>query len=127
VPASFLAFDCYDFAVRLNPTKRDKQSGKIIPVGVSHTPIEKKMALRDWFCHKSGAWGIQADAERLQIQYSLQAFDKRERTVTQSVAVFNGIVRVIDRALFIKSFEDGIGRGKSFGFGLLELIPLQEK
>ncbi|MPN58153.1 hypothetical protein SDC9_205854 [bioreactor metagenome] len=39
---------------------------------------------------------------------------------------FTGVLEVVDRKSFIKSFCEGIGRGKAFGFGLLQLLPLYE-
>jgi CRISPR system Cascade subunit CasE len=119
IPRSFLAGDYYGFEVRLNPTKREKNGGKI-------TSIIKRENLLEWFCSKSESWGFVTNRESLQIQNTgVQTFDKQSGPVTQNAATFIGKLKVCDRPLFIKSFEDGIGRGKSFGFGLLQIVPLQ--
>jgi CRISPR system Cascade subunit CasE len=119
IPESFLGLDYYGFEVRLNPTKRDKKDAKIIP-------IMGKDNLIEWFCAKSETWGFITERESLQIQSTgVQTFDKQNGQVTQNTVIFAGKLRVSDRALFIKSFEQGIGRGKSFGFGLLQIVPLQ--
>jgi CRISPR system Cascade subunit CasE len=82
--------------------------------------------LIEWFCLKSEAWGFITDRESLQIQSTgVQTFDKQNGQVTQNTVTFVGKLKVSDRSLFIKSFEQGIGRGKSFGFGLLQIVPLQ--
>jgi CRISPR system Cascade subunit CasE len=121
IPGSFLNWDCYGFETRLNPVKREKGGGKIVP-------IRGRENLLEWFCVKSESWGFTTDRESLQIQGSgVQSFEKQNGEVTQNVAVFIGTLKVKDRPLFVKSFEEGIGRGKSFGFGLLELIPLREQ
>jgi CRISPR system Cascade subunit CasE len=119
IPESFLEQDYYGFEVRLNPTKRDKKSTKIVP-------IKGKDNLIEWFCLKSETWGFKTECESLQIQSTgVQTFDKQNSQVTQNAVTFVGKLKVNDRVLFIKSFEQGIGRGKSFGFGLLQIVPLQ--
>jgi CRISPR system Cascade subunit CasE len=116
---SFLAFDAYCFEVRLNPVKRDKNSRKLIPV-------KKRETLLEWFCSKSEQWGFETDHESLQIQSTgVQSFDKQDKQVTQNAATFIGKLKVRNQSLFIKSFEQGMGRGKSFGFGLLQLVPIR--
>jgi len=130
IPESFFNWDTYGFEVRLNPTKREKSGGKIVPVQGTEKQDSymKKEKLLKWFCAKSESWGFGTDHDSLQIQSTdVQAFEKDNRQITQNSATFIGKLRVKDRSLFIKSFEEGIGRGKSFGFGLLELVPLQEQ
>jgi CRISPR system Cascade subunit CasE len=129
IPASFLNWDRYGFEVRLNPTKRDKASGKIVPAqGTERQDGEtKRKKLREWFCAKSERWGFLTDPETLHIQSNdVQRFDKQNNgQVTQNAATFIGKLQVTDRSRFIESFEEGMGRGKGFGFGLLELVPLK--
>ncbi|MDR2178066.1 MAG: type I-E CRISPR-associated protein Cas6/Cse3/CasE [Treponema sp.] len=121
IPKSFLEGNCYGFEIRLNPVKREKGGGKIVPV-------RGRENLLEWFRAKSESWGFAVDRESQQIQSSgIQSFEKQDRQVTQNAATFTGILKVKDRPLFIKSFEEGIGRGKSFGFGLLEIVPLREQ
>jgi CRISPR system Cascade subunit CasE len=120
IPESFLNQDHYGFEVRLNPTKREKNNGKIVP-------IKERESLFEWFCSKSEDWGFVTERESLQIRSTgVQTFEKQNGQVTQNAANFIGKLRVSNRTLFIKSFEQGIGRGKSFGFGLLQIIPLQD-
>jgi CRISPR system Cascade subunit CasE len=130
IPESFFNWDTYGFEIRLNPTKREKNSGKIVPVQGTEKQESyiKKEKLLEWFCVKSENWGFNTDKNSLQIQSTdVQAFEKGNSQVTQNSATFIGKLQVKNRSLFIKSFEEGIGRGKSFGFGLLELVPLREQ
>jgi CRISPR system Cascade subunit CasE len=121
IPESFLSRDIYGFEIRLNPVKREKTGGKIFP-------IRGRENLLEWFCSKSESWGFTTCRESLQIQSSgIQSFEKQDGMVTQNMAAFIGKLKVSDRPRFIRSFEEGIGRGKSFGFGLLELLPLREQ
>jgi CRISPR system Cascade subunit CasE len=121
IPPSFLQFTRYGFEVRLNAVKKEKVSGKIVA-------IRGRDNLREWFCNKSPAWGFETEKESLQIQYTgVQEFTgKNENAITHNEAVFMGKITVTNRDAFIKSFECGIGRAKSFGFGLLQIIPLQD-
>jgi CRISPR system Cascade subunit CasE len=120
IPESFLTWNRYGFEIRLNPVKREKGGGKLIP-------IRGRENLVEWFCLKSENWGFITGRESLQIQSSgVQIFEKQNGQVTQNTATFIGKLEVCDRPRFIKSFEEGIGRGKGFGFGLLEILPLRE-
>jgi CRISPR system Cascade subunit CasE len=121
IPGSFLSWDHYGFELRLNPVKREKGGGKLVP-------IRGRENLLEWLCAKSESWGFTTNRERLQIQSSgVQSFGKQNDQVIQNTATFIGTLQVTDRPLFIKSFEEGIGRGKGFGFGLLEITPLREQ
>jgi CRISPR system Cascade subunit CasE len=121
IPASFLNRDMYGFEIRLNPVKREKAGGKLLP-------IRGRENLLLWFCSKSENWGFITDRESLQIQNAgIQSFEKQDGTVIQNAATFIGKLKVSDRSRFIQSFEKGIGRGKGFGFGLLEILPLGEQ
>jgi CRISPR system Cascade subunit CasE len=120
IPESFLTQSRYGFEIRLNPVKREREGGKLIP-------IHGRENLVEWFCSKSETWGFITDRESLQIQSSrVQNFKKQNGQVTQNTATFIGKLEVCDRLRFIRSFEEGIGRGKSFRFGLLEILPLRE-
>lgn len=122
IPESFLEYDCYGFEVLLNPTTRNGQSRKLIPV-------RGKDDLRDWFIKK--AVGFEVNPETLEVRHTgVRQFEKtKEGKVfahTHGSAAFIGKLKVIDRALFKKNFEQGIGRAKGFGFGLLQIVPIQK-
>jgi CRISPR system Cascade subunit CasE len=118
IPDSFLKEDRYGFEIRLNAVKRSKQNGKIVA-------IFDRESLFEWFCSKSESWGFITERDSLQIQSTgVQTFNKQENQITQNAVIFIGKLRVNDRSLFVKSFEEGIGRGKGFGFGLLQIVPL---
>ena len=44
--------------------------------------------------------------------------------MTLAQAHVSGQLQVIDRDRFQESFAQGIGRGRSFGCGLLQIVPL---
>ena len=102
----------------INPTKRDNKSRKIIA-------LRDREEIASWFVDKAPAsWGFTVHSSTLQVK-SLQVkqFVKENHSVTHGGAEISGELEVVDRPQFIKSFQQGIGRGRAFGFGLLQLAP----
>lgn len=122
IPDSFLEHDHYGFEVTLNPTKRDKNTGKTVA-------ICGRDNLRQWFIAKAPFLGFAICEESLEIRRTgVQTFDLGNgKTVTHNSASFIGKLNVTDRAKFHQSFCKGIGRAKGFGFGFLQIIPLQTR
>lgn len=119
IPQAFLEQNYYGFTVQMNPVKREKTSGKIVP-------IRGRDELIDWFTQKSASFGFEVLADSLSVgDTDVIQFEKDNKKVVLGKAVFTGRLKVTDRKLFCKSFEEGIGKGKAFGFGLLQIIPLQ--
>ena len=121
VSDSFLEFDNYAFEILLNPVKRNGKTQNTIPV------IGKENLIK-WFIEKSPQWGFETDEQSLTLEkIFVQEFKKgnQNSNYTFSSVLFKGKLKVVDRNLFIKSFKEGIGKGKAFGFGLLQIIPIQ--
>ncbi len=118
VPDTFLSFDYYGFEVILNPTKRDIRTGKIVP-------IKGKENLIQWFISKAPGYGFEVIQNSLQVNnVGVITYKKYKGICTHNTATFIGKLKVIDREIFIKSFKQGIGRAKGFGFGLLQIVPI---
>ncbi len=122
VPESFLRWDNYGFEVKVNPTQRNGPSKKT-------TPIRGTENLYKWFIQKASAWGFEVEPESLQAsKIGVVSFDRgKSITQTHGTATFIGKLKVIERNIFISSFKHGIGRAKGFGFGLLQLMPIQKQ
>ncbi len=120
IPDNFLDYDHYGFEVTLNPTKREKQTGKTVA-------ILGRENLHQWFLGKAPSLGFEITPENLEIRHAgVQTFDLGNgKIVTHNSASFVGKLQVTDRAKFQNSFRKGIGRAKGFGFGLFQIIPLQ--
>ena len=115
---SFLQNNFYGFELTLNPTKREKITGKTIP-------IRGKDNLLSWFTNKAPTHGFEIVGESLRVQsVGVQRFEKEGSVCTHGTATFIGKLKVTNREIFIKSFKQGIGRAKAFGFGLLQIVPL---
>lgn len=119
VHADFLAHERYAFEVTLNPSKRDQRTGKVVP-------IRGREGIEQWFKERAPkSWGFSVNAENLQTeQLSVQTFEKAGSAITHGSATLKGEFTVIDKDRFTKSFTQGIGRGRAFGFGLLQIVPL---
>lgn len=115
----FLQHSRYAFEVTINPGKRDKQTGKIIPV-------RGREAITGWFIERAEkSWGFSVNPDNLQIEkMAVQSFKKGIQTITHGSATLKGELHVNDRDRFIQSFRQGIGRGRAFGFGLLQIVPI---
>lgn len=117
---SFLDHDRYRFKVIVNPTRRDNASRKLLPV-------KGREAIADWFCERAlQSWGFRVSREHLQVdRVDIQRFkDKQQHPVTLAQAHVQGQLEVTDRAQFHSSFARGIGRARTFGCGLLQIVPL---
>lgn len=117
--SDFLAHERYAFEITLNPGKRDKQTGKIVP-------IRGRESIEQWFRERAPKyWGFSVNPENLQTEkISVQVFEKMGQTITHGSATLKGELTVLDGDRFILSFIQGIGRGRAFGFGLLQIVPL---
>ncbi|MDM8545408.1 type I-E CRISPR-associated protein Cas6/Cse3/CasE [Candidatus Venteria ishoeyi] len=115
----FLSHPDYRFEVIINPAQRNNASRKIVP-------IKGREAIAAWFIKKApDSWGFQVNSDNLEISNNhVKRFDKQGHMVTQGYATIKGQLRVTDREQFIKSFQQGIGRGRAFGAGLLQIVPI---
>lgn len=122
ISADFLQHDAYRFKVVVNPTRRDNVSRKLVPV-------KGRDAIAQWFMERAQAsWGFSLESSQLQVDSTdvLTFKDKSQRQITLAQAQVQGVLQVIDRQQFIQSFSQGIGRGRAFGCGLLQIVPFVE-
>lgn len=119
IPETLLTHGRYRFEVMLNPTRRDSKTGKTIGV-------HGYEAIVQWFIDKAPtSWGFAANSDSLRVEdMHVKKFNKSQGQVTMASATLIGELEVIDLDKFISSFRNGIGRGRAFGFGLLQIIPL---
>jgi|SRR5690625_987720 len=119
VPITFLDHEQYRFKVIVNPTRRNNASRKIVPV-------RGREAVAGWFAERAEAsWGFAISPAHLQVDRIevLRFRDKARRPVTLAQAHVQGLLRVTDPERFRQSFMHGIGRGRAFGCGLLQIVP----
>lgn len=117
---SFLSYPRYRFKVQVNPVRKEKQTGKRVAV-IGRNDIAQ------WFLHRaSTSWGFDVDPQTLQIDSIVvqQCNDKEGRKITLGKAHIQGMLTVSDPQQFRNSFKNGIGKGRAFGCGLLQIVPV---
>jgi CRISPR system Cascade subunit CasE len=122
LPQGFLSHSYYRFTITLSPTRRDSKSRKLLP-------IKGREAIASWFIERAAArWGFVVDPLRLQVEaINVRQFqDKSQRQVTLQQATLSGHLTVKDPESFYASFSKGLGRARSFGCGLLQIVPVIE-
>lgn len=118
LPATFLDFPEYRFEIIVNPVRKNRSSGK-------REPVRGRSAVESWFLEKAPSWGFLPRPETVQVaDITVDIFPKDGKNVTLSKARITGTLAVTDRERFTFNFTRGIGHGKAFGCGLLQLAPL---
>jgi len=120
IPGRFLEYNHYRFKVVVNPTRRDSASRRLMPV-------KGRDAIAQWFAERAQAsWGFSVPSEHLQVEgIEVEQFnDKEQRKVTISKAQIQGLLNVNNSERFRQSFTQGIGRSRTYGCGLLQIVPL---
>ena len=118
ISENFFRFSDYRFEIDLNPVKKEKESGK-------RRAVTGQLDLLNWFIAHSEKWGFQADARSLEVSIKpVRQFSKDGTVCTFNHAFFRGRLHVTDQEKFRESFFAGLGHGKAFGFGLLQLLPV---
>lgn len=119
IPDDFLDYDRYRFELVVNPVRRESTSRKL-------NPIKGRDAVSEWFIDKAiASWGFTVDRSSLQInKFAVRVFEKKGNKVTLGSATLQGYLTVSDRKKFITSFRQGVGKSKAFGFGLLQIVPV---
>lgn len=116
---TFFSAGRYHFEVVLNPVRKDSASGK-------RQAIKGMLPVLQWMMQRSPQWGFTPDEQTLQafIQNTL-TFEKVGKTLCFNRVLFRGTLTVTDQNLFRTAVENGLGHGKGFGFGLLQLSPVE--
>lgn len=115
----FFQFESFQFKIRINPVRRDPESKKRLP-------ITGQLPLLQWFASRAKQWGFEVDINTLEVRtLPSVSFPKNGSECRFHCVEFRGSLKVADPALFRQHAEKGIGHGKAFGFGLLQLVPIQ--
>lgn len=119
IPETFLQQNRYRFETVLNPVKTVRNDDG----STTKKPIIGAEQLLKWFSEKSKGWGFQVEFLRVSNMHVLELTRKGECLILNS-CTFSGKFIVTNRLKFIESFEKGVGRSRGFGFGLLQLFPI---
>ncbi len=138
IAPAFLSHQLYSFDLRVNPTRalvRHDENGR--PVlnlngkrkSSKRIPIVKEEELQIWLERKASSGGFRiSDAYPLEIERMTEDYFSQKRNKAWHGSVrFRGMLEVTDHSLFEKTYYTGIGGAKGFGFGLLLLVPVNDK
>lgn len=115
VPETYLQHRFYKFSIVANPCRMS--GGKRI--GLIAEPD-----IACWFEEKAKKGGfIVRSMEIFQNKYC--KFYKGKSLISFAHAKISGHLEVTDQLLFEKTVEKGIGKGRAFGFGLLQLVAIK--
>ncbi|MCG6553161.1 MAG: type I-E CRISPR-associated protein Cas6/Cse3/CasE [Candidatus Magnetominusculus sp. LBB02] len=106
------------FRLVANPTRRDSITKRRVPVS----------DLCKWLILRADEKGFSLIDNSIVIKPGFVAFNKtkdRDCHIRLRSVRYEGILEVTDAVQFHKTLARGVGPGKSFGFGLLSVIPLQ--
>ena len=121
LPERFFGAGRYRFEVTLNPVKKDPESHK-------RKAITGQLNVLNWFLKQAPKWGFEADSETLEASIlPTKVFSKNDSEQLFNHVFFRGTLKVADRELFRRSVSQGLGHGKAFGFGLLQLSAIQNQ
>ena len=119
ISEKFFTAQKYRFEILLNPVKCNSKSKK-------RQAVIGQLPLLNYFSERMSKWGFAADLNQLEVNILPSiSFTCKERQYRFNRAKFRGILTVTDMELFRKTFVSGIGHGKAFGFGVLQLVPIQ--
>jgi CRISPR system Cascade subunit CasE len=109
----------FQFRLVVNPTRRNRNNKKL-------EPILEQENLLNWLMNKGAMHGFSIDPanlliRRLQVDMFEANQHNRRKVFTIHKVSFEGILEVEDSQKILRVLENGIGRGKSFGCGLLSL------
>lgn len=147
VAPSFLSHRVYVFDLKANPTKAliqhdshgqpllsatgKRKRGKRVPLvdpDELRTWLERKgeVRCRDSLTNEEVPGGFRLVADKpLEISPMVEShFRKKGQSAYHGGVRFRGTLEVTDRSYFIKSYQEGVGSAKGFGFGLLLLAPV---
>lgn len=102
----------FTFSLRLNPTRRDRKKRKRVAL--------EDPQIRPWIEKQLKEIGV--DAQFQFIKEGMRRSIKQGDTISFFSVMCIGVLTVKDSGRFQKALENGIGHGKGFGFGLLNIF-----
>ena len=118
VPDDFFSHSVYQFKTKVNPVTRSKANKKIIPI-TSDEDV-KRWAI-DLFAKKEIL--IHPDSFEI-VESDVEIFKKGTSKITLNSATIAGRFQANNPQALKDAVEKGIGKAKTYGFGLLEISPL---
>lgn len=121
VSESFFDKASYAFKLRFSPVV--KKDGKAIRI------LQSRVDVVDWLVSREEGYGIRFDAESVEKVSSGKMMMKghNDKRITLSYVDLVGTFDVSDHKKFVRTVRSGVGPGKGFGLGMLQLIPIEKE
>ncbi len=105
----------FQFRLKANPSKRDKETGKTVG-------FFKQQDQLDWLKRQGDRCGFKPHG--VTVIPSPNVFGKKTgaKPIQIKTVLYQGILQVTDSTAFLSALQQGIGRGKSYGCGLLSIM-----
>lgn len=110
----------YRFRLCANPVHSIKQAAATRGKVLAHVTTAQQ---EEWLQNKSTQLGFSL-LQAAVVQREIKRFKRQVKYVTISMATYEGILKIEDAEVFREILVKGIGRGKSYGCGLLTLARL---
>jgi CRISPR system Cascade subunit CasE len=103
------------FRLKANPSKRDKETKKTLGLYFQPDQVE-------WLHRQGDRHGFKVEAiDTIPTPNLWGSKGKGQQPIKVHTVLFQGILKVTDSSLLVSAIQQGIGRGKSYGCGLLSL------
>jgi CRISPR system Cascade subunit CasE len=114
----------YQFCLTANPTKKIRTGtrGEVTKNG-RRIALETSEELQDWLQRKGRAGGFKVLGTPELYGLGPRQGQRRQRRLVHAAVDFQGLLEVTDVELFRRSWRQGLGSAKAFGYGLLLLFP----
>jgi len=109
----------FQFRLKANPSKRDQETGKTI--GLFHQPDQ--LAWLERRAPQHGFTLLNVDTIPTPNVFGLKG--KGTSPIRIVTVLYQGVLQITDPALFSAAIQQGIGRGRSYGCGLLSIARLK--
>ncbi|OLP18279.1 type I-E CRISPR-associated protein Cas6/Cse3/CasE [Leptolyngbya sp. 'hensonii'] len=108
----------FQFRLKANPSKRDNQTRKLI--GMFHQSDQMT-----WLERQASQHGFQPlGVDVIPTPNVFGVKGKGKAPIRMLTVLYQGVLQITDSALFIAALQQGIGRGRSYGCGLLSIAKL---
>jgi CRISPR system Cascade subunit CasE len=105
----------FQFRLKANPSKRNKETKKTM--GLYFQPDQVA-----WLQRQGDRHGFRVESiDTIPSPNLWGSKGKGQNPIKVHTVVFQGILRIQDPGLLVSAIQQGIGRGKSYGCGLLSL------
>lgn len=120
----FLQHKHYKFDVTINPTKKVRTTGTESKKNGSYKALIKEADILNWLENRKEQWGFDFMFVQVGVvkTHHINEHNKKLKLVTAEIS---GVLTVTNLEKFKKSVIHGIGRGRTFGCGLLQILPIQ--